>query len=110
MRQGHGSHAVGTDGRLGGATIAFIASLAAVAIAVAAAAATVYVVFATATGADVVPRSTHDLRVLGSVSLALAGFAVVMATRDELRARRRGTSETPESLPGASPTLAASRR
>jgi small neutral amino acid transporter SnatA (MarC family) len=103
MRQGHGSDAVGTDGRLGGETIAFITSLAAVA-------ATVYVVFATATGADVVPRSTHDLRVLGSLSLALAGFAVVMATRDELRARRRGMSETPESLPGASPTLAASRR
>ena len=101
MRQRHGPDALGTGDRLG-ALLAFIASLGAVAMAVAASAASIYVAIAMATGDDVVPRTTHDLRILGSLSLVIACFAVVMATRDELRARRRAVSETPESLPGAS--------
>jgi hypothetical protein len=47
------------------------------------------------------------LRILGSLSLVIAGFAVVMAAKDELRARRRGISEAPEGFSGASRTVTA---
>jgi hypothetical protein len=109
MRRHHGSDAARTGNRFSGETVAFIASLAAVTLAVAASAASVYVLLAIVTSAGVVPRSADDWRVLGSLSLVIGGFAVVMATRDELHARRRGISETPEGLSGASRTLTASR-
>jgi hypothetical protein len=108
MRRRQGSDAATTGSRLSDATITFIASLGAVVLAVAASSASVYFLFAIVTSVDVVPRSTHDLRALGSISLAIGGFAVVMALQDELRARRLGMGETPEGLSGASLELTSS--
>jgi hypothetical protein len=94
--------------RTGGASMAFVASLAAVAAAVAVSAAGTYVLLAMLTSVAVVPTSAADLRVLASLSLAIGGFAVLMATRDELRARRRGKTDVPAGVSGGSRRLAAS--
>ena len=102
MRRTQGSDLAGTGSRPSDATITFIASLGAVVLAVAASAASVYFLFAIVTSANVAPRSTHDLRALGSISLVIGGFAVLMALQDELRARKRGMGEAPEGLSGAS--------
>jgi hypothetical protein len=88
--------------------MAFVASLGAVVAAVAVSAAGTYVLVAMVTSKAVVPTSTADLRALASLSLALTCFAVVMATRDELRARRRGKTDSPGGSGGGSRPLAAS--
>jgi uncharacterized membrane protein YjjP (DUF1212 family) len=86
------------------ATITLVGSLAAVTLVVAASACGVYFLIAIATGSHVVPRSSYDLQLLGSLSLVIGGFAVITAARDELRARRRDENETPELSPASRPS------
>jgi hypothetical protein len=93
---------------LGSATLAIVVSVLAVIGAVAFTAGSIYVLLSPVTGTDVVPRSLEDFRVLATLSLVVAGFAVVMATSEELRARRREQSEAPESVPSASRSSATS--
>ena len=103
VRPQQGSYSIET-GRFVRATMTLVGSLAAVALAVAASAWAVYFMIAIATTAHAVPRSSHDLRLLGSISIVIGSFAIATAARDELRARRRHQNETPELTPASRPS------
>ena len=82
----------------------FARSLVVLASLVAASGLGVYSLVALVSTAHVIPRSADDLRLLSAVWLVIASWAVIVAAREEVAVRRRGSRETAEALSDSRPS------